>query len=120
MCSQNWNYFVIFAQLLIVWYVVMKPYHRILESINKTRTSEINMPNERITIKDIAEKAGVSVGTVDRVLHKRPNVSKKALSLVTKALEDMNIKVYIRLEIHLIYMIHHLQKAYIFYVSDNF
>lgn len=48
------------------------------------------MPNERITIKDIAEKAGVSVGTVDRVLHKRPNVSKKSLSLVTKALEEMN------------------------------
>ena len=47
------------------------------------------MPNERITIKDIAEKAGVSVGTVDRVLHKRPNVSKKALSLVNKALEEM-------------------------------
>ncbi len=48
------------------------------------------MPNERITIKDIAEKAGVSVGTVDRVLHKRPNVSPKALALVTKALEEMN------------------------------
>lgn len=48
------------------------------------------MPNERITIKDIAEKAGVSVGTVDRVLHKRPNVSKKALAKVNKALEEMN------------------------------
>lgn len=47
------------------------------------------MPNERITIKDIAEKAGVSVGTVDRVLHKRPNVSKKALAKVNKALEEM-------------------------------
>lgn len=47
------------------------------------------MPNERITIKDIAEKAGVSVGTVDRVLHKRPNVSKKSLAKVNKALEEM-------------------------------
>lgn len=46
--------------------------------------------NERITIKDIAEKAGVSVGTVDRVLHKRPNVSKKALAKVNKVLEEMN------------------------------
>ena len=34
--------------------------------------------NERITIKDIAERAGVSPGTVDRVIHNRPNVSKKA------------------------------------------
>lgn len=48
------------------------------------------MLNERITIKDIAEKAGVSPGTVDRVLHKRPNVSKKALEKVNKALEEMH------------------------------
>ena len=45
------------------------------------------MTNEKIRIKDIAERAGVSVGTVDRVLHKRPNVSKKALEKVKKALE---------------------------------
>lgn len=44
---------------------------------------------DRITIKDIAEKAGVSVGTVDRVLHERPNVSPKALAKVRKALEVM-------------------------------
>ena len=37
------------------------------------------MAKENIRIKDIAERAGVSVGTVDRVLHNRPNVSKKAL-----------------------------------------
>lgn len=48
------------------------------------------MPNERITIKDIAEKAGVSVGTVDRVLHNRPNVSSKSLAKVKKVLEEMN------------------------------
>ena len=36
---------------------------------------------EKIRIKDIALRAGVSVGTVDRVLHKRPNVSPKALEL---------------------------------------
>lgn len=29
---------------------------------------------EKIRIKDIAERAGISVGTVDRVLHNRPNV----------------------------------------------
>ena len=45
---------------------------------------------EKIRIKDIAEKAGVSVGTVDRVLHKRPNVSKKALEKVKKTLQEMN------------------------------
>lgn len=46
--------------------------------------------NERITIKDIAERAGLSVGTVDRVLHNRPNVSAKALAKVKKALEEKN------------------------------
>ena len=30
--------------------------------------------NERVKIIDIAERAGVSSGTVDRVLHNRPNV----------------------------------------------
>lgn len=45
---------------------------------------------ERYTIKDIAERAGVSTGTVDRVLHNRPNVSKKSLAKVNKVLEEIN------------------------------
>lgn len=45
---------------------------------------------KKITIKDIAEQAGVSVGTVDRVLHKRPNVSESALAKVNKVLEAIN------------------------------
>ncbi|WP_077195936.1 LacI family DNA-binding transcriptional regulator [Prevotella ihumii] len=45
---------------------------------------------EKIRIKDIALKAGVSVGTVDRVLHKRPNVSKEALEKVEKVLKEIN------------------------------
>ena len=45
---------------------------------------------EKIRIKDIAKRSGVSVGTVDRVLHKRPNVSKAALEKVEKALAEMN------------------------------
>ena len=49
-----------------------------------------NTMNKRIRIKDIAEQAGVSVGTVDRVLHKRPNVSKSALAKVEKVLKEIN------------------------------
>ena len=45
---------------------------------------------DRIRIKDIAARAGVSVGTVDRVLHKRPNVSKSALEKVEKVLKEIN------------------------------
>ena len=48
------------------------------------------MAREKTRIKDIAERAGVSVGTVDRVLHNRPNVSKKALEKVQKALDEMD------------------------------
>jgi len=44
----------------------------------------------KITIKDIARRAQVSVGTVDRVLHNRPNVSASALEKVKKVLEEMN------------------------------
>lgn len=47
---------------------------------------------EKIRIKDIAERAGVSVGTVDRVLHNRPNVSPKALEKINRVLEEFNYK----------------------------
>ena len=50
------------------------------------------METGKIRIKDIAERAGVSVGTVDRVLHDRPNVSPKALEKVKKALAEMDYK----------------------------
>ncbi|WP_445730917.1 LacI family DNA-binding transcriptional regulator [Mariniflexile sp.] len=42
------------------------------------------------TIKDIAKLAGVSKGTVDRVLHKRGKVSEKALEKVNKILEKID------------------------------
>lgn len=44
----------------------------------------------RIRIKDIAEMSGVSVGTVDRVLHGRTNVSKRSLEKVQKVLDEIN------------------------------
>jgi LacI family transcriptional regulator len=50
------------------------------------------MDIEKIRIKDIAERAGVSTGTVDRVLHNRSNVSQKSLAKVNKALEEMDYK----------------------------
>ena len=45
---------------------------------------------ERIRIKDIATEAGVSPGTVDRVIHKRGNVSKKAKDKVLSALKTLD------------------------------
>src|SRR5207237_1425778 len=44
------------------------------------------MTKRAIRIKDIAKAAGVSVGTVDRVLHNRGKVSEKALKKVNAAL----------------------------------
>ena len=44
----------------------------------------------KIRIKDIAEMAGVSAGTVDRVLHGRGKVSPSALKAVEKVLEKVN------------------------------
>ena len=44
----------------------------------------------RIRIKDIAERAGVSVGTVDRVLHGRKNISKESLERVQKVLAEIH------------------------------
>jgi len=48
------------------------------------------MASDKIRIKDIALRAGVSVGTVDRVLHERPNVSKTAREKVEQALAEMD------------------------------
>ena len=50
------------------------------------------MDTGKIRIKDIAKRAGVSAGTVDRVLHNRPNVSPKALEKVKKALAEVDYK----------------------------
>ncbi len=44
------------------------------------------------TIKEIAEHARVSIGTVDRVLHKRGNVSAEARERVLKAIEKLDYK----------------------------
>jgi LacI family transcriptional regulator len=46
--------------------------------------------DKRIRIKDIAELAGVSKGTVDRVLHNRGNVSPDARSKVAAAMEKLD------------------------------
>ena len=43
----------------------------------------------KIRIKDIAVLAGVSEGTVDRVLHQRGDVSAKSLEAVNKVLEEI-------------------------------
>ncbi|QEM10702.1 substrate-binding domain-containing protein [Mucilaginibacter rubeus] len=48
------------------------------------------MKNKIVRIKDIAEKAKVSTGTVDRVLHKRGRVSKKVEERILKILDEMD------------------------------
>ena len=50
----------------------------------------VNIKNMRI--KDIAALAGVSTGTVDRVLHNRGRVSKEAAEKVTKIMEEIDYK----------------------------
>lgn len=42
-----------------------------------------------IRIKDIAKRAGVSTGTVDRVIHKRGNVSQKAEKKILDIMEEL-------------------------------
>ena len=52
---------------------------------------------KRIRIKDIAAQAGVSSGTVDRILHNRGNVSEKARAAVEKVLNQVGYKPNIHL-----------------------
>jgi LacI family transcriptional regulator len=50
------------------------------------------MNTKNIRIKDIAQLAGVSVGTVDRVLHNRGRVSDDALKKVLSVLDQIDYK----------------------------
>ena len=52
----------------------------------------MDYPNKRIRIKDIAEQAGVSTGTVDRVLHNREGVSAASRKKVEKILKEINFR----------------------------
>lgn len=47
---------------------------------------------QHLTIRQIAELAGVSVGTVDRVIHNRGRVSPEALSAIQTVLESQSYK----------------------------
>lgn len=48
--------------------------------------------NRRVTIKDIAEQAGVSVGTVDRVIHDRGRVSPEVKEKVLQVMQALNFE----------------------------
>lgn len=48
------------------------------------------MKDKKVRIKDIAQLAGVSVGTVDRVLHRRGKVSEEALQKVLATLHQID------------------------------
>src|SRR5688500_16375641 len=50
------------------------------------------MNPKNVRIKDIARLAGVSKGTVDRVLHKRGRVSPESYQKVMKVLEEIDYK----------------------------
>lgn len=45
---------------------------------------------QRIRIKDIAERSGVSTGTVDRVIHDRGNVADDVRNKVLQVMQDLN------------------------------
>ena len=46
----------------------------------------------RATIKMIAEQAGVSIGTVDRVLHNRPYVKAEVRERVLRVMEELDYR----------------------------
>ncbi len=50
------------------------------------------MKNQQPTIKDVAIRSGVSIATVDRVLHNRGRVSQKNLKAVTEAIEQLSYR----------------------------
>ena len=99
---QNWHSYILFLPLafqvtthvfagqikFLACKFLVSPFFHYLCVFNE----QTIMATDKIRIKDIAARAGVSVGTVDRVLHKRPNVSPAALEKVERALKEMDYK----------------------------
>ena len=48
--------------------------------------------SKRVTIKDIAQQAGVSVGTVDRVIHERGRVSAEVKAKVLQVMQALDFE----------------------------
>jgi len=48
------------------------------------------LPGNKITIKDIAQKAGVSISTVSRVLNDKPDVDDQTKEAIKKVIEELN------------------------------
>lgn len=57
--------------------------------MSKKRSVAKKQPQRRITIKDIAAMAGVSIGTVDRVLHERGEVNPETRERIMKYVEEL-------------------------------
>ena len=58
--------------------------------IKEWKRMDISQHQGRIRIKDIARLAGVSEGTVDRVIHHRGEVSAKSVEIVNEVLKELN------------------------------
>lgn len=52
----------------------------------------MNNEGNKVTINDVAKAAGVSKGTVDRVLHNRGEVSRKSKEKVLKVIEELGFR----------------------------
>ncbi len=52
----------------------------------------MNNEGKQVTINDVAKAAGVSKGTVDRVLHNRGEVSRKSKEKVLRVIEELGFK----------------------------
>lgn len=52
----------------------------------------ILLKSKRVTVKDIADRAGVSRGTVDRVIHQRGRVANDVEAKVKAAIEELDYK----------------------------
>lgn len=62
----------------------MSALRRILSNMNKEEEREL------VGVKEIARRANVSIGTVDRVLHDRPGVSLKTKNLINTIIQELN------------------------------
>jgi LacI family transcriptional regulator len=56
------------------------------------KTIQMSTKHKKITIYQVAERAGVAISTVSRVLNDSPNVSEQTKKKVTEAITELNFR----------------------------
>lgn len=71
---------------------LQKHFNRLLRHLANTNPSPVSRTPQRVTIEQVARKAGVSISTVSRVLHNKGNHSKEVRQAVMRVVRESGFR----------------------------